>query len=301
MNPEFIWLRAIVRLRSRSDREARYLAHDEQHDLIAAVLSGRLREGETFKAFRGPGDGVRVEIASSTLVEDFLADGGRARGDDWDHLCTILDALSAFERGALKWKLRLHAIVLVRPVSTDITEALADAMDRIWRGMLAEKIGEDAWTLASRRLALLREAAMRRPVDDARAVERVRKIVDRAFASPPPPRPLSPPGPDDVTLAEIAEAYRAAAAGVQRVRLVGDKPWRDLFHEQGDIRVGPLVITLFKRDAGARATVAVRHDDGRRSDRKRLRAMGPDPIHVLDGDGFYRLCDLLDGLKPDDS
>jgi hypothetical protein len=294
-------LRAIVRLRSRSDRHACYLASDEERSQIAAVLGRHLREGETFKAYRGPGGGVRIEIASAVLVDEFLADGGRAHGDDRDHLYTILAALRAFERGALPWKLNIHAIVLVRPVAGAVTETLADAIARIWRAMLAERVSEDAWTFASRRLMLLREATMRWPVEDGRAVQRIRRIVDRAFASPPPPRPLKLPGPDDVTLEEISDVYRAAIAGVERIRLVGDRPWRDLFHEQGDIRIGGLTLTLFRRDAGARATVAARHDDGRRSNRTRLRAMGPDPLYVLDGDGFYRLCDLLDALEPDDS
>jgi hypothetical protein len=299
MDPQFIWLRAIVRQRTRADRKARYLASDAQRELVAGVLGRHLQENETFTVYQGSGDGIRIQIASATLVEDFLADGGRARGDDWDHLCTVIQALTAFEHGALKWKFRIEAIVLVRPLSNSLTEALADGFDRTWRGMLAEQVSEDAWLLGIGRFRLLRETAMRRRVDDARAVSHVRKIVERAFISPPPSRPLSPPRPDEVTLLEITDAYRAAVDGRERMRLVSDKPWRDLFHEEGDIRIGPLVLTLFKRDAGARGTISARHDDGRSSNFERLRAMGPDPLHVIDGEVFDRLCGLLEALEPE--
>ncbi len=101
-----------------------------------------------------------------------------------------------------------------------------------------------------------------------------------------------------MTLPEIHAAYEAAAAGTERIRLVSAKPWRHLFHEQGEIRIGALTITLFKRDAGARGTISARHDDGRASDFDALHAMGPDPLHLIDASVFDRLCDRLEALEP---
>jgi hypothetical protein len=291
MDAEMTRLRALVRLKKKLDRGPRYLLDETRRAMIAEALEGHLLEGETFKALKATGVGVVLEIDSVALHGDL-------RGDEWGRLDTILAALASVENVSGGGVIKFEAIVILRPLTEAVATGYFDAFGALWRGMLAERISGDAWTTAMGRLKRLRDAVQRWPVDDIRVLTGIDRIVAHAVASPPPPRPLLEPGPNDVTLPEILIAYRAAAAGEEPIRLVSGKAWRDLFHEEGEIRIGRLRLRLFKRDNGARGTVHARHDDGRVSDFERLHAMGPDPLHVMDEDEFEKLCGLLEALEP---
>jgi hypothetical protein len=305
MTAEIIHMRALVRLPTQRDRRVRLWVDTDLGDLIGRFVRPHLRPDESVDVLKEGGNGVRIEITSSALQDAWrrLAKDRRSWNTDDDddgfRLDRILAALAQFERACRASLVSVQAVALHRRPPQAVSEACWDAVQEIWRGVLAERVSEDAWLAAMGRQKRLRHALTRWPVDEARALAHAAQIVERAFACPPPPRPLSPPGPDDVTLPEIMDAYRKAAAGDALIRLVSDKPWRDLFHEQDDIRIGALTLTLSKRDHGARGTVAARHDDGRASDFERLRAMGPDPLHVIDAQSFERLCDLLEALEPE--
>lgn len=89
---------------------------------------------------------------------------------------------------------------------------------------------------------------------------------------------------------------RRAIAG--EVRVVVMRPWKDVWHTNGDFSIDGWQLSGFKRSYGIKSVVEAISPDGRRGTHESWAAREGNPIHLLENDEQDDLSKLMERLVP---